>query len=215
MHKVQFALALATSASAVWLYATALDDVFTLKSETKIAKSYGGHLQFLTILGVVTSLLQQIASVLALLTGLRVLRSVQNVLLIISAPLETVISALYWPIKLYNPLLLIDRSVSVPISPSLDRRVHMYPALVQFLSATVFAQKKWHRNVIGFPLAVILSMAGAYWYWFETTAAVNGFYPYPFLGALSTEQKGLLVGTAVLVALTAYKVIESVQRSLR
>lgn len=203
--------ALVVSSTAVWTYASALHEVYVRDRSSIIATSYGGHLQFLTILSLALSLLHQLLAVFSQLTRLRSLNALQSWVLMVTAPLEVVVAILYWPLKLYNNDLVKDPRFGLKIDPQLDRKCHLYPAILELLSATVFAQRKWRSGLVA-PLALFIAIAGAYWSWAEHANSINGFYPYPLLGILEFHQKAILIGGAAFVAFLVFKVIQSVQK---
>lgn len=212
MHPVRQALALATSAGALWIYSSAFASILARDPTSIVATSFGGHFQFLTVLSVAASLIHQLFSVLALLTSLRTFSTLQNWVLLISAPLEAVVACLYWPMKLSSPGLLKDKRIAFEISSELDRRLHLYPAIFEALSATFFAQRRWRQGVFA-PLLLFLSVGGSYWIWIETTFKHNGFYPYPLFAVLDVQQKAMFVGGASILALVAFKIMQAIQRS--
>lgn len=213
MHSVKYVLALALSVYAVHTYSSALSQVFERDATSVVARSYGGHLQFLTILSIVVSLLHQSLSVLSLLTGLRTLNALQSWVLIVSAPLEVVVALLYWPLKYFNNDLVKDKRFGLVINPALDRQCHLYPAIFEFLSATFLAQRRW-RTPAFVAVFVFLTTSGAYWAWFEYTFKKNAFYPYPLLSLLTTGQKAGLVLVATVVAFVFFRLVQVIQRSL-
>lgn len=212
MHPVREALALTTSVVALWIYSSALASILARDPTSIVATSYGGHFQFLTVLSVAASLIHQLFSTLALLTSLRTFATLQSWVLMITAPLEVVVACLYWPMKLSSPGLLKDKRIAFEISSELDRRLHLYPAIFEALSATFFAQRRWRQVLFG-PLFLFLGVGGGYWLWIETTFKHNGFYPYPLFAVLDTQKKAAFVGGAVVLAFVAFKIMQAIQRS--
>lgn len=213
MHSAKHIVALSLSVCAVYTYSSALTQVFERDANSVTARSYGGHLQSLTILGIVTSLLHQSLSVLSLLTRLRTLNALQSWVLMVSAPLEVVVALLYWQLKYFNNDLVKDMRFGLVINPALDRQCHLYPAIFEFLSATFLAQRRWRTPTL-VPALVFMVISGAYWAWFEYTFQKNAFYPYPLLDLLTTGQKAGLVSVAAFVVFVFFRFVQAVQRYL-
>lgn len=212
MISVKRVLALILAAEAIRTYATALHFVFERDANSVVSSSFGGHLQFLTILSLVASLVRQLLSFLYLLTNLRTLNVIQSWLGLVTTPIEVVVTVLYWPLKIYKNNLVKDRRFGIKIDPELDRKCHLYPALYEFLSSTVFSTRRWVRGNL-LPFLVFSTVAGGYWTWVEYTFTINGFYPYPLLAVLSMPQKGVLVAASTIVAFVVYKIVVLFQRA--
>ena len=81
-------------------------------------QAYGWHFQYLTVIGLSLSTLTFAVALLADITSSRRLFLVKNILSICSAPLEVVISVLYWGLRLVSNLMLNSHILS---NPSIDR----------------------------------------------------------------------------------------------
>ena len=82
--------------------------------EEQIAASYGGHYQFLTNIGLALALATFIVALIADLTLSPSLFRVKNSLAVCSAPLEVLITILFWG------LCAIDKSLVFPPDAELD-----------------------------------------------------------------------------------------------
>ena len=81
-------------------------------------QAYGWHFQYLTVIGLSLSTLTFAVALLADVTSSRRLFLVKNILSTCSAPLEVVISVLYWGLRLVSNLMLNSHILS---NPSIDR----------------------------------------------------------------------------------------------
>ncbi|KAJ8098829.1 FAR-17a/AIG1-like protein [Lipomyces tetrasporus] len=170
---------------------------FVLMADIPINKSYGGQLQFLTILGVVGSYITVTIGLLANIVGSPFLLRVKNSLLVLSAPVEVLISILYGSISLVNRELLVPKSVTFFMPPQMDFALHGAPAILLVIDFLYFSPN-WTTS----PLAVltIYSSAGvAYWMWVHRTYAVNNYFPYPLLEIVTTEQRALIFAVSIVI----------------
>ena len=211
MLSVKRVLSIVSSATATYIYARALHTVFVRDANSVVVTSYGGHLQFVTILTLFASLLRQITCFLYSISGIRSLNALQSWLGILTTPIEVIVTMLYWPLKIYKNGLVKDNRFGLVIDPELDRMCHLYPAIFEFITSTALCTRKWPRgNII--PFLVFSAVSGGYWLWFETTFKHNGFYPYPLLAILDTQKKAILIGCCTIVAFLTYKLVLAFQR---
>ncbi|RFU31346.1 hypothetical protein B7463_g4995, partial [Scytalidium lignicola] len=167
-----------------------------------VSESYGWHWQFLTILGLTVAMMTFISGLLADLTLSPTLFALKNTLSLCSAPLEVLISILYWGIS------AIDRSLVVPpdLEPSTwaDIGFHANPAIFLTLDLLLFSPP-WTINALP-AMGLSSSIAVAYWFWVEHCYSYNGWYPYPLFAQLDTPQRIILFGIAA-VTMTASTVM--------
>ncbi|KAI9314819.1 FAR-17a/AIG1-like protein [Dichotomocladium elegans] len=147
--------------------------------ENPYAEGFGGHFQYLTILGLTVA---TIACAIKLHRyfypgSLKVL---YEVVANIATPMEGLISILYWTMTFLEPTLLVPKDMP-PIPAIIDCALHLYPAIFLWCDFLLFniEFRRSHRHV-----AVIYAFAAFYlvWSWFCQTR--NGYWPYPFLGNL-------------------------------
>lgn len=156
--------------------------------ETPMSAAFGGHFQFLTIIGLALALCTFVVGFLADVTLSSRLFKLKNILSVCSAPLEVLISILYWG------LCAIDKSLVVPPDMVLnflpDFGFHAAPAL--FLATDLLIlSPPW--AIHGFAaLALSECLAFLYWFWVEYCFSRNGWYPYPIFDILNTWQRVLL-----------------------
>lgn len=197
---------------AAYIYYTAIQEI--LLSEVSIFRdSYGGYYQFLTILGLAISLVQECVAVLAVISGLQSINYVQDILLQLTSPLEVLISILYWSIKFVDESLVIDPRNKAKPGPTLDRMLHLWPAIMQCASAVLFPTRRWNAS----PLkagAWFIACAYGYWLWVNEAYKHNGFYPYPLLAVLGPLHRAVLFGFAAMLVLVVYTLLQRLQRIL-
>ncbi|KAK9853422.1 hypothetical protein MYU51_006513 [Penicillium brevicompactum] len=162
-------------------------------------QAYGWHFQYLTVIGLTLSTLTFTVGLLADITLSRRLFLVKNLLSICSAPLEVLISVLYWGLRSVDERLVIPEWVVIPLHADLS--FHATPSVVMLIDL-LFLSPPWTITV--FPALVVSStIAFGYWFWIEQCFAVNGWYPYPIFEALPTEGRiGLFTLSAAVMALS-------------
>ncbi|KIH90349.1 integral membrane protein [Sporothrix brasiliensis 5110] len=161
------------------------------------ADSFGGDFQFLTILGLTLSLATFAVGYAADLSLSRQLFDAKNFLAVCVAPLEVLISVLYWTLCTIDRDLVYppDVDVALPLLP--DVGFHLAPAL--FLTADLLLfSPPW---TIRLQEALILSLCIAffYWAWIEYCFSFNGYYPYPIFQMLTTQQRVFLFAFSAIL----------------
>ncbi|CAK7265793.1 hypothetical protein SEPCBS119000_001693 [Sporothrix epigloea] len=159
--------------------------------------SVGGDFQFLTILGLALSLVTFTFGYVADLALSRQLFETKNFLTVCVAPLEVIISVLYWTLRTYDRNLVYPPEMEggLPLLP--DIGFHLAPAL--FLTADLLLfSPPW---TIRLREASILSfcIAFSYWAWVEYCFSYNGFYPYPIFQLLTTQQRIVLFAISAVL----------------
>jgi len=151
--------------------------------------------QFLTIQGLGVAWLTMIVSLAVDIFPLNTaLRDAKRALLMVSMPLETIISSIYWTLILLFPrLILMDNPpASEPsfssTSPALlripltiDLALHLAPGIALVLDF-FFLEKKYTRYQVICVAPLAAALFGI-WYvsWVECCSSHNGRFPYPFL----------------------------------
>ncbi|KAL2852539.1 hypothetical protein BJY01DRAFT_232577 [Aspergillus pseudoustus] len=145
--------------------------------------AYGWHFQYLTVIGLSLATITFTVGLLADITLSPRLFLVKNLLSICSAPMEVLISILYWGLRLVN------------IS------FHAVPSIV-FLIDLLFLSPPW-TITIGPALGLSSAIAVSYWFWVERCFKHNGWYPYPIFEQVPFEGRiGLFGLSAVVMALS-------------
>ncbi|CAG8079193.1 unnamed protein product [Penicillium salamii] len=180
-------------------------------------QAYGWHFQYLTVIGLTLSTLTFFVGLLADITLSRRLFLVKNILSICSAPLEVLISVLYWGLRSVRSRYqahivhanLASRSMSdwsfpnglsfhfMPVRSSTRALCHYGANFVLDLSfhATPSIVMLIDLLFLSPPWTITVlpalmvsgTIAFGYWFWIEQCFAVNGWYPYPIFEALPTE----------------------------
>lgn len=176
-------------------------------------ESFGWHLQFLTIIGITLCTICFTFGLLADITSSSNLFTLKNYIALIAAPIEIVISLLYWGIRAVDDALIVPPNL--PIPPFLyDLGFHLVPAVVLTLDA-ILLSPPWPTIPANpqAPMIMLIASTGiafAYWWWIELCFSYNGFYPYPLFGILTTFQR---VGLFALSGATMW-VVGSALRAL-
>ncbi|KAI0025499.1 FAR-17a/AIG1-like protein [Xylariomycetidae sp. FL0641] len=163
--------------------------------ETPMSSAYGGHYQFLTIIGLAMALLTFVVGLLADLTLSSALFKVKNILSTTATPLEFLITILYWGLCAIDKNLVFPPEFQLDFLP--DFGFHAAPAL--FLAVDLLLlSPPWTVNAYS---AMVLSQVFAfgYWYWVEYCFTRNGWYPYPIFDILNTWQRTLLFTFSALL----------------
>jgi len=163
-----------------------------------INDSYGWHLQYLTIIGLTLATLTFTSALLSDLTLSPHIFLLKNALSVASAPMELLISLLYWGLRLINPALVLP-DWAPPLALSADLSFHAAPALLLTTDLLFFSPP----YTIAFLPSMGLSacIAFGYWFWIEQCYQQNGFYPYPIFEMLGqAERVGLFAFAAVVMA---------------
>ncbi|KAK0223974.1 FAR-17a/AIG1-like protein [Armillaria fumosa] len=177
-----------------------------------VETQYGGHYQFLTILGLVASLCTMgVALLVDLFPSIPALRSFKRAMLMVCMPVEAVIVSVYWTLLLLFPSLILQKYVpseltssqdALPLARiplSLDLAMHVVPGLSLVLDFLVF-EKKYSQELVKLAVPVVLTCGGMYSSWAERNAKLNdGIFPYPFLTENPFETRlGIYVGACVI-----------------
>ncbi|KAL2821782.1 hypothetical protein BDW59DRAFT_181154 [Aspergillus cavernicola] len=146
-------------------------------------EAYGWHFQYLTVIGLSLATITFTVGLLADITLDPTLFLMKNLLSTCSAPMEVLISILYWGLRLVN------------IS------FHAIPSIV-FLIDILFLSPPW-TITIGPALGLSSTIAFSYWFWVERCFQHNGWYPYPIFEQLPFEGRvGLFALSAVVMAIS-------------
>ncbi|KAG0651044.1 hypothetical protein D0Z07_2795 [Hyphodiscus hymeniophilus] len=159
-----------------------------------INESYGWHWQYLTIIGLTIAMATFIFGLFADITLSPRLFLIKNTLSLCSAPLEVLISILYWGISAIDKTLVVPPEIH--IAPWADVGFHAMPSILLVIDL-LFLSPPW--TITAFPAMGLSSvLAVSYWAWVEHCYQHNGFYPYPLFGKLDTTQRAMLFTIAAL-----------------
>ncbi|KAI1328279.1 FAR-17a/AIG1-like protein [Xylariaceae sp. FL0255] len=168
---------------------------FLFAWETPMSAAYGGHFQFLTIIGLALSLVTFVVGLLADLTLSSGLFKVKNILAVCAAPLEVLISILYWGICFIDKSLVFPPEFQLAFLP--DFGFHAAPGLFLALDLLLLSPP-WTIHGYG-AMGISQTLAFLYWFWVEYCFTRNGWYPYPIFDVLSTWQRALLFTFSALL----------------
>lgn len=135
-----------------------------------INDSYGWHFQYLTIIGLTIAFLTFVFGLLADFTLSPTLFLIKNTLSLCSAPLEVLISVLYWGISAVDKTLLIPPEIQ--IAPWADIGFHAMPSLLLSLDLLLLSPPWTIKAAPAMVLSTTLALS--YWAWVEQCFKYNG-----------------------------------------
>jgi hypothetical protein len=137
---------------------------------THINASYGWHYQYLTIIGLTIAHITFIFGLLADITLSPTLFLIKNSLALCSAPLEVLISILYWGISAVDKTLLVPPEIF--IDPAADIGFHAMPAILLVIDL-LFLSPPWTIHALP-AMGLSSVLAVSYWAWVEHCYKHNG-----------------------------------------
>ncbi|KAI8393881.1 FAR-17a/AIG1-like protein [Radiomyces spectabilis] len=144
------------------------------------AVGFGGHFQYLTILGLTTATFAFALNVLRFMVP-GSMPTAYEIVSNIATPLEGLVCVMYWSMVLYDPETLIPKDMP-PIPVNVDFSLHLYPALFLWFDFLVFniEFERSYRHIM-----VIYGFCVFYLLWSSYCNSKNGYWPYPFLNEFS------------------------------
>ncbi|KAK4687737.1 hypothetical protein P7C73_g2395, partial [Tremellales sp. Uapishka_1] len=154
-----------------------------------VAPQYGGFFQFLTINGLlVAGLAMAFGGLGDVLPNVKSLRSIKRFFLLSALPVEITISAIYWPIIIFAPSLMLPSTEPSAESDGLfriplwmDLSMHAVPAIALVIDFFAIEPKFLPPVSNQYAPVLALSWGAIYSTWVEHCASINGRFPYPFL----------------------------------
>lgn len=137
---------------------------------TFINDSYGWHLQYLTIIGLSIAMLTFIFGLLADITLSPQLFLIKNTLSLCSAPLEVLISILYWGISAIDKTLVVPPEIH--IAPWADIGFHAMPSILLTIDL-LFLSPPWTIHALP-AMGLSSTLALSYWAWVDQCYKHNG-----------------------------------------
>lgn len=144
---------------------------FLQQWETPISSAYGGHFQFLTILGLATALATFVVGAVADVSGSSALFALKNRLAIVSAPLEILITILYWGLCAIDKGLVFPPEFQLDLLP--DIGFHAAPGVLLALDLLLFSPPLQTGGRAA--VATSLCLGIGYWFWVEFCFSKNGW----------------------------------------
>ena len=135
-----------------------------------INESYGWHYQFLTIIGLSIATWTFVFGLLADITLSPTLFVVKNSLSLCSAPLEVLISILYWGISAIDKTLVVPPDVEMSLYA--DVGFHAMPAILLTLDLLFFSPP-WAISALP-AMGLSSVLASSYWLWVNQCYTYNG-----------------------------------------
>lgn len=134
--------------------------------------TYGGHFQFLTIIGLGLALMTMVSGLLADLFLIPQFFTVKNSLSVCSTPLAVLVSILYWGLVSIDKSLVVPPDVQhlLPIIP--DVGFHAMPAILLSLDLLLLSPPWTIRMYSAMSLSMVLAFL--YWGWVEWCFTKNG-----------------------------------------
>lgn len=127
------------------------------------SEQFGGSFQFLTIIGLALACASMVFGFLADITLNQTFFDIKNVISVCSAPLEVLISTLYWGISLIDKALLFPPELQLPPLP--DIGFHLMPAVMLTIDLLLFSPP-WTIKAYG-AMGISTAIAFLYWGWVE------------------------------------------------
>jgi hypothetical protein len=157
------------------LISFALSFKYLIDYPSHINESYGWHYQFLTIIGLTIATGTFAFGLLADITLSPELFVIKNSLSLCSAPLEVVISILYWGISAIDKALVVPPDVAISLYA--DVGFHAMPAILLTIDLLFFSPP-WAISAL--PTMVLSSaLASSYWVWVNQCYKYNGLWVCP------------------------------------
>lgn len=162
-------------------------------------EAYGWHFQYLTVIGLSLSTLTFTIGLLADVTLSARLFLLKNLLSICSAPLEVLISILYWGLRMIDERLVVPDWAVIPLKA--DISFHAVPSIVLLIDLFLLSPP-WTITILP-ALGLSSTIAFGYWFWIERCFSYNGWYPYPIFEQLPFQGRvGLFALSAIVMALS-------------
>lgn len=139
--------------------------------ETPISASFGGHYQFLTIIGLALALCTFTVGLVADLTLSPSLFQAKNALAVCSAPLEVLITVLFWGLCAIDKNLVFPPESELELLPNFG--FHAAPGIFLTLDLLLLSPP-WTIDAFA-AAALSQTLAFSYWFWVEYCYSQNGW----------------------------------------
>ncbi|KAL7422239.1 hypothetical protein Q5752_002885 [Cryptotrichosporon argae] len=191
----------------------------------EIPQEYGGFFQYLTILGLFSTILGMLFACLSdLLPAVQWPRTIKRFFLLFSLPVEITISSIYWPLVLFAPALMFPPAPEHATTPEpsavaagdapadllfriplwMDLSMHALPALALVFDFFIFERRfRPPYSTLG-AVALAGTFGTAYALWIEHAAVVNGKFPYPFLTLMQPAERVVMYVSSTAFATAVF-----------
>ncbi|KAH3676034.1 hypothetical protein WICMUC_002330 [Wickerhamomyces mucosus] len=191
-----------------------IDAILTaIARELPESLAQAGHFQFLTNISLVLTIITMISNIFFAIIpppikSLQTLNVYINAISIVS---ETIVSTVYWGLKIFARGLIVHelfpKERFMPLR--LDLTVHLFPLV--FLSIDYYLIRKKSFQIPSFNVFILLVVAsGSYWAHLETLIVPPAVYPYPFLD-VKPQQRAVVFLVIALLGLVFYHIYEFLQ----
>ncbi|KIM24022.1 hypothetical protein M408DRAFT_248160 [Serendipita vermifera MAFF 305830] len=202
-----------------------------------VEAQYGGHSQYLTINGLFAAVLVMISGVLIDLVGIaspsavtrqmspamKQLIKTKRLLLLIAMPISVVVAAVYWPLIIFWPHLMLaqlpsdEPTLDSPatlfrIPADIDIPLHGLPGPFLLLDFFLFEQKFSRRAMDRIAPLLAIILAVTYSVWVEYCASRNGYFPYPFLTTNTLLIRAVIYATCTMFSVASIRLVNWLHR---
>ncbi|KAK9473320.1 FAR-17a/AIG1-like protein [Dipodascopsis tothii] len=164
----------------------------------------GLQYQYLTLITLLGNLIAHSAASAAVLLGSNWLWDAKNLLMCYVAPLEVVVSLVYWPVMMYDRTLVVPKVVEDLgiVSIWFDLHLHAIPTLFALADFLLYSP----RPRIGPRMYACVSVVYTHIYWIvlKKTHYMMGVYPYPFMDLATETQRKLMFGAGTCLTCGIY-----------
>ncbi|GAM83446.1 hypothetical protein ANO11243_014340 [Dothideomycetidae sp. 11243] len=173
----------------------------------RINESFGWHFQYLTIIGLSLTTLTFSIGLLADISLSPALFRIKNSLSVASAPMELLITLLYWGLRAIDPALVLPPDLpQLPLAA--DMSFHLFPVLGLLADLLLFSPPYAIATIPAFGLSAGIALV--YYAWVELCFANNGFYPYPIFDEAGLQGRVILFAGSAVVMGVATALLKSV-----
>ncbi|TXT13749.1 hypothetical protein VHUM_01116 [Vanrija humicola] len=177
---------------------------------------YGGQLQFLTILGLIVTVITFVLSAAYDVLPLHFLHATKRVFALIALPVEITISAIYWPLIIFAPALMLPPKLDAAPGPDgtppalfwiplwMDLGLHAIPAASLIIDFFLLEKKYQPPTSTRIVTWLATGLGVAYGRWAEHCNKINGHFAYPFLDVMSPTARALTYSGAAGFALVVF-----------
>ncbi|KAI9499571.1 FAR-17a/AIG1-like protein [Zychaea mexicana] len=169
--------------------------------ENPYAIGFGGHFQYLTILGLSTATIAFLFRLfMCFMPG--VFEAAYEFVFNLALPLEGLVCCLYWGMSLIDPTFITPKDMP-PIPLIVDCTLHLYPAVFLWIDFLIF-NTEFRRSARH--VTAIYGSGISYYVWSCICHSMNSHYPYPFLDKMSEQQRIMFYAVASTLAWCMYEI---------
>lgn len=151
-----------------------------------------GHKQFLTNISLFICIVQEISTFISCNyfknQNEKVRFAAEEVLLPIALVLESVVTTVYWPLKLFFAHLIYQKNPNYAnkkreeyLPLHIDMFLHLFPLIGMLINFFYYKKGKFVIKKNTIVLSVCYAFGFAYIFWLKLLIPADGKYPYPFL----------------------------------